>query len=300
MMTRRAPAWVQAASAVTRRVPRGRYYLTALLRGRAAPFIAQLDREIGGAQFECSLADAIAREVCLTGLYEPPVSALVARWLQPDSVVVDVGANWGYFTLLCAALAPLGHIFAIEADPRHHAQLARNVALNGFTHVTTLHAAAGAAAGEVSLVVHAPEDDNRGTTRVAFDARAATDAVACVPIDAIVADVPRVDLVKIDVEGFELQVLEGLEDSLARGRCRAIVLELHPALLREQGLAASSCVARLERHGYRGWTIDLSAGAYRRAARRASDMRGLLLPLPAWQESAWPHLLFLAPGEQLR
>jgi len=74
------------------------------------------------------MGDAIAREACLTGMYEPPLSRLVARCLRRDAVVVDAGANWGYFTLLCAGLAGDGRILALEPDPRQYARLDGNVA----------------------------------------------------------------------------------------------------------------------------------------------------------------------------
>ena len=55
------------------------------------------------------MADQISREVCLTGLYEPPVTRVVQHHLRPGGTAVDLGANWGYFSLLAAAsVGPTG------------------------------------------------------------------------------------------------------------------------------------------------------------------------------------------------
>ena len=64
----------------------------------------RLPWDAGGYWFECDPRDAIAREVCFTGRYEPQETALVRTILRPGMSFVDVGANWGYFTLLAAWL----------------------------------------------------------------------------------------------------------------------------------------------------------------------------------------------------
>ena len=104
---------------------------------------------------------------------------------------------------------------------------------------------------------------------------------------------PRVDLVKIDVEGAEDLVLHGMQAGLAGRRYRAILLELHPGLLQARGVDPESCVRLLRDRGYRGWTIDASPAAYRRAIDPQAPIEPLLRPLDEWRGSAWPHLLWL-------
>jgi FkbM family methyltransferase len=293
------PLWVSIARAVISRMPRGRYAVLSRWRPRRGRFVTQLGIEAGGAWFACDLGDAIAREACLTGLYEPPVTRIVQRWLPRGGTLVDAGANWGYFSLLGAAqVGPAGRVIALEPDPRQFARLRANVALNGLTNVTALAVAAGAREGIATLIGYAEGADNRGVSRVAeIGAAGAHYEVRCATIDALTASCRRVDVVKIDVEGAEPDVLNGMHTGMGERRYAAIVLELHPGLLRGGGIDPAACVEVLASHGYRGWTIDLSAHAYRMAADPRAGIERLLRPLGDWPTMTWPHLLWLAPGE---
>ena len=84
---------------------------------------------------------------------------------------------------------------------------------------------------------------------------------------------------------------------IATARC---FVELHPDLLRARGHSPHACVRALLDAGYAGWTIDQSPGAYRRATSPRIETREMLRPLAEWTTQAWPHLLWLAPGEVLR
>ena len=292
---RETPWSVRGLRAVVRRLPRGRYSVLAALAPTRGRFMARLAADAGGAAFACDMGDQIAREVCLTGLYEPPVTRVVQQHLRPGGTAVDAGANWGYFSLLAApAVGLAGTVIAMEPDPRQFAALAGNIAANGFRHVSAVQAAASAEEGRLSLVGYDEADANRGVSRLAdpsvpgrrFDVRATS-------VDTLTAGCPHVDLVKIDVEGAEDAVLDGMDAGLSSRRYRAIVLELHPGLLRAKGVDPASCVSRLRDRGYRGWTIDLGPAAYRRALDPAVDVESLLLPLDRWGETEWPHLLWL-------
>ena len=278
------------------RMPRGRYHLLSTIAPSRGRFIARLAGDVGGARFDCDLADLLSREVCFTGMYEPPVTRVFRHHAAAGATIADVGANWGYFTLLAAAaVGPAGSVLALEPDPRQFEALARNVALNGYTQVACVQAAASATEGRVTLTGFADEAGNRGVSRIGaadqvegrrFDVRAAT-------LDGLTAASPRVDLVKIDVEGAEDLVLAGMHAGLSARRYRVVILELHPELLRARGVDPETCLQTLADLGYRGWTIDVSPAAYRRALRPETSVDDLLLPLDRWRGTAWPHLVWL-------
>jgi FkbM family methyltransferase len=296
-----APTWIRALGAVVRRMPRGRYRVVSSLRATRPPFVATLARDAGGARFACDLSDEIAREVCLTGCYEPPVTRLLQRRLHAGAVMVDVGANWGYFTLVsAAAVGRSGRVLALEPDPRQFERLDANIRLNAFSHVTATAAAAAARPGSAVLAGYSDDARNRGVSRIDGHAAGPRFDVACVTVDDATATFPRVDVVKIDVEGGELDVLRGMANGLGAERYRAILLELHPELLQQQGQSAGDCVGLLADAGYQGWTIDQSRRLYARAAAAPVPSLDLLRPLDGWSRDPWPHLLWLAPGESVR
>jgi len=296
MIPRGGPPWhIRAARGLMRRLPRGRYRLLASLAPASGRFIGRLAGELGGAGFDCDLADLISREVCFTGLYEPPVTRVFTHYARPGAAIADVGANWGYFTLVAAsAVGPSGSVIALEPDPRQFAALSRNVELNGFAHVRCIEAAAASSDGRVTLAGFADEGANRGVSRIADGGEGGpTFDVRAVRLDAIVPGPDAVDLVKIDVEGAEDLVLEGMRDGLRSRRYRALILELHPGQLRARGIDPAICLRGLADLGYRGWTIDVSPAAYRRALDPGTPIDDLLRPLDHWRETAWPHLLWL-------
>ena len=281
--------------ALVRSLPRGRYRALGALAPRSGRFVAPLAMDIGGALFDCDLGDHIAREACFTGSYEPPVTRIFRHHIGAGGTAIDAGANWGYFALVAAAAVGIrGRVIALEPDPRQTARLSRNLELNAFRHVEAVASAAAAGIGEVRLAGYADGQTNQGTSSIVGAAE--SDDAFVVPttaLDEIAGDSP-VDIVKIDVEGAEDLVLAGMRDGLSSQRYRAILLELHPAHLQARGVDPMICIRLLLDHGYRGWTIDLSPRAYRRAFAPSGSPDTLLQPLDDWRNSPWPHLLWLS------
>jgi FkbM family methyltransferase len=298
------PLWVTLSASALRALPFGRYRAaSALARFARGPFLARLPADLGGASFACDLGDSIAREVCFTGRYEPQETQIARRLLGPSMRVVDVGANWGYFTLVAASLVgPGGRVLALEPHPRLHALLRENVLRNAIAQVTCLELAASDVAGRTGVVAAPIDAGNSGLSRLASCGERADFECAMEPLDAVIARhaLDVVDLVKIDVEGAEPRVLRGMADGLRRRRYRFVLLECHPQALEIAGTSIEACVAVLEESGYRGWHIDHSPDMHRRTARTVVPLSDLLTP---WQHGRvgadWPHLLWAAPGERL-
>ena len=147
------PFSVKALSAIVRALPAGKYLaMNWLAYWPAGPFWWKLPRDVGGCMFRGDLRDLLAREVCVTGRYEPQETILLQYLLGPGHTFVDVGANWGYFTLVGASLVgPSGRVVSVEADPRACRALAANVAKNALSTVTVVEAAADDREGVLTL-----------------------------------------------------------------------------------------------------------------------------------------------------
>ncbi len=173
------------------------------------------------------------------GCYESVQTRAFASRLRPGAVVYDVGAHAGWYTLLAARLVGPSRVVAIEPLARNVAALRFHLARNGFDGVAVLQAAAADAEGEA--VFAAAENSYMG--RLAPDGSV---RVRTVTLDGLVARGvgPQPTLIKIDVEGAELAVLQGARRILRTAR-PLIVLATHHRTL------AEACQAELTAAGYR-------------------------------------------------
>lgn len=166
--------------------------------------------------------NVIGWHAALFGSYEPELRSLMRASLVPGGVAIDAGANAGWHTLLMAkCVGPKGLVLAAEANPPVCRHLERNVAINRFAQVRILCHALGEAEGELSFLDIADEDPGSGSGHVVRgDEAVAANRVAVRPLDALVreAGIARLDLIKIDVEGFEWPVLQGARSTIAKFR----------------------------------------------------------------------------------
>lgn len=296
-----APLWVKAAAQFIRRMPVARYRaVQAVSRHAPAPFWARLPDDLGGCRFRCDLRDALMSEAYLTGRYEPQETALLHRILRPGMTFVDVGANWGYFTLLAFdAVGPSGRVVSVEADPRAVEALRANLDANGLDSGRVFAVAAADRPGRLSMQDYAPGAGELGNFGLA-QATTVTPGgrrfeISARPLDDVLdeAGVERVDLLKMDIEGAEASAIEGLARRLGEGRVTRILLELHEYHLRDLGRSAAEVVSALSAHGYHGWRIDHSPGAHRRAVSARFNPALLLSPLNSGDAlGTWPHVLW--------
>lgn len=211
-------------------------------RNVSRPFLGRMKARLvvrvnGGGRMRVDTADVTGRTIAVTGAWEPHVTDVFSRLLLPGDVCIDVGAHVGYYTLLASRLVgPHGHVYAIEPASTTYAELRRNLALNRVSNVTALNLAAGAADGRGILYDGPPGNAGQASMQepvnMSGDPSARGSEVQVRRVVSVIAPDHhlRVRLVKIDVEGFEFDVLRGLEPLLYAGAHPAVLMELHPAL----------------------------------------------------------------------
>lgn len=184
--------------------------------------------------------DVIGRHIYKYGVHDPSLTAFFESRvrLEAGDVVLDVGANVGWFSLLLASLAPSEvDVFAFEPHPGNRALLEANVAANAPHGVTVVAAAVSDRLGETVLFLYEGENSGRHSLLPLHEGPSV--AARTVTLDGFWADaglgarIPR--LVKIDIEGHEPAAVRGGRGVLER--CPTVVLEFSPALLRSGGLA---------------------------------------------------------------
>ncbi len=176
------------------------------------------------------LDNGVGRPLYSGGTYEHDETCFLTKNLRPGMVFVDIGANLGYFTTLAARLVGnSGRVIAVEPDPDNFRLLELNVKRNGLTNVTALNRALGAAPGEATLF---RSRWNFGDHRLADDktSKRETVTVQVDTVDRIVdrENLPRVDLIKLDVQGFEQQVQKGMLKTLEANPAPVIITEFWP------------------------------------------------------------------------
>lgn len=232
--------------------PRVRRDLFAQLRLRVGSPRAVVAAPHG--RFVVDLRDRwIGRRLFVEGAYEPAECALLSSLVQPGDRVLDVGANIGILSVLASQRAgPTGRVVSVEPDPYNGRLLRRNLALNRCTNVTVCPVAAGAAAGEATLYTSAT---NFGDHRLYADDSAGGRGATVVPVvrldDLYDANGwPYPTVVKIDVQGLELQVVRGLNRAFAAGGPMSVLTEYWPHGMANSGGSAAEFLAYFRGHGF--------------------------------------------------
>ncbi len=302
-----APIWADIAASITRRLPVGKSRLIEwLCRGSDRRFLGKMAAELGGHSFDCCLRDRLARDVFFAGCFAAQEIAFVRAVLRPGMTFVDVGANWGLFTLVAAHLVgKSGRIVALEPDPRILAKLRSNVDRNNLSQVEVFGFAVADREANLTLAAHDHGSDNWGISRlVAHNPTAQkTFTVTSRRLDLLLdeAGLQVADLTKIDVEGAEDMVLAGMDAGLKSYRYRRILLELHPQELAERHRTAHQVAHILLAKGYKGYVFDYSQETIRKAYYNPwlpfSEFVRPLDQLDRWLGNSSTRTVWLAPTE---
>ena len=239
--------------------------------------------------------DIIGSSLATRRVWEPHVTPLVLGLLSEGQVFVDVGAHVGYYALMASKIVgPTGLVYALEPSSANRALLEANVRRSGASNVRLLAIAAGAEPG--GGVLRTPPGADAARMSLSVGDAAEGDPVAILPLADIVddGDAVRLSLVKIDVEGYEDRVLQGLEPLLSRGARPTILLELHAHLNPEVGEpVADFC----RRNGMTPHLIGDDEGFNRRFALPKADVTRAVTPDWIVTSLVEHHELLLVPEE---
>jgi FkbM family methyltransferase len=193
-------------------------------------------------------------ELSERGHYEDAMRRTLEKYLRPGSTFVDVGANEGYFTVIAARRCGIGgRVVAIEPQERLLPVITQNLRLNGFEWATIANVAVSDSPGVVEL--HLAPNINTGGSGLhrQYRYRVPTQQTAAQTLAQILDEqnLERVDLMKMDIEGFEYEALLGSPSVFAQHRVRTLALELHPRILEQRQQNAADITGMLTQHGYR-------------------------------------------------
>lgn len=175
--------------------------------------------------------------------------ALFRRVLRNSHTVIDIGANFGVMTCLFARLAPTSKVFAIEPHPQTAQSLYRNVCTNNISNASCHRFAIGKSEGHVNFTSHSSPASNRIAEA---DYSGATINVPQTTLSTFCENhgINQIDFLKIDVEGAELDVINGAEPLLRRRAIAMGLIEICPGTVARVGVTIDDLIDRLHELGY--------------------------------------------------
>lgn len=191
--------------------------------------------------------------------YEPETTRLFRRLLQPGMTVVDIGAHAGYFSLIGAGcVGPAGTVYAFEPFPASFQQLQRNIALNGYKNIHAVRRAVSDATGVHKFLVNPKGSDRNSLFAGEISWGADSPEVETTRLDDFMEERnwPRVDLIKMDIEGAEHAALAGMKQTLEKCGVRFLITEFSPPSLVAAGCDPQEFLQELANAGFSLYTIE--------------------------------------------
>lgn len=165
----------------------------------------------------------IDHEIAWKGVYEEDTLDFYVTQLKEGQIYVDIGSNIGQHALFASRLVgDSGHVISFEPIRRLYAQQTKSIIKNSIKNITTMNVACGNFTGEA--IIYLRDSNAGGSSLVPFiEEGGVTESVKVVVADSVLNDFQRIDFIKIDAEGFEYEVLQGLGDTLKRHMPRLFI-----------------------------------------------------------------------------
>lgn len=223
---------------------------------RKNPLIIQ---DVQGSKMMLNLENrGICRDLFLNkGLREPECTRILKQELRKGMVVVDIGANIGYYVLQEAKIVgENGKVYALEPEPANFELLKKNITLNNYSPdlVGAYQLAVGDRTGKFSFYIS--ENCNWHTmSELKGEQKSKLKIIDKIEVDTITLDgftenKRPPDFVRMDVEGFEFRILKGMKRMLLANRRIKICMEVHPLLIEQGGEKAESMLKLLSDYGF--------------------------------------------------
>lgn len=211
--------------------------------------------EIEGCRFYIRSSPASIQEY-LFETFEPYTTELFKRAIKPGATVLDIGAQFGYYSLLAAKLTgPDGMVFSFEPVPRNFEVLIKNIEMNNYNDIICpIQKAVGNKRELVTIFLY-EHSDSHGMFRHPTAAVDKTISVECITVDEFLEGRP-VDVIKIDIEGNEPFALEGMEKTISKNKNLILFTELAPIFLRKAGVEPRDYISQLKNLGFKIQIID--------------------------------------------
>ena len=249
------------------------------------PYLSWRDEQIisqtrAGSKFRVRPSDFVENRICFFGTWEPSITHQFENLLKVGDVVLDVGSNIGFYSVLSAKLVgPTGKVLAFEPSRSIRERLNFNLELNQLNNVEVVPQGAWHEPGQAVLNL---VDGNRGSSSLGeISNSSSSESVELSRLDEAVPEelIERIRLLKIDVEGSEWAALQGASGLLDRASNIAVICEVCPERLATLSGSVEELVDFMASRGFSARVIpnDYSVEAY--IAGKVNEPHELQLPL---------------------
>lgn len=173
------------------------------------------------------------------------------KLVRRGAVAVDIGAHIGYYTrILSRLVGRSGHVFAFEPCSENFVVLSKNLSQQQYRNVTVFKKAVGAQNAQAILFI-SPGHSNH-SLNAGFTESVGQEQVEIIPLDLVLEQqrISRVDFIKVDVEGFEIEVLNGMRGIIAKSPDMHMLVEYNARALSAGGHAPLDLLTLIESLGF--------------------------------------------------
>lgn len=192
--------------------------------------------------------NSINKQLILDHVRERKATEIMQDFIEPDDVILELGANIGYYVCMeSKILSDQGYIYAVEPSPDNVALLQANIALNEVKHIEVFNMAMSDKAGTAKLFMgpacnlHSLVDRSDQRERESIEVQ--TDSV-----DHFLQGKKPISFLRMDVEGYETIIFEGMQETLAAPSLRKLFIEIHPMVIEPERMQAF--FQQLQDHGF--------------------------------------------------
>jgi len=192
----------------------------------------------------------------IKGVYEEAETNIIKKLINKGDVVIDIGANIGYYTLIFARLVGNeGKVFAFEPESVNFNLLKKNVELNGYQNVVLVKKAVSNKTGQEKLYLS--EDDKGAHSLIGEIENRKSIQIDCIKIDDYFRNnINKIDFIKLDIEGSEIEAIKGMSSVLKKIPNIILMTEFNSYLLKKSDLEPIEFIKLLRKYEFKIYSID--------------------------------------------
>lgn len=191
-------------------------------------------RDVQGSKMFLNLNDrGISRDLALDRIREPESTKIIHDEIKEGSIVVDIGANIGYYALMESRLvSKKGKVYAIEPSPNNFYFLKRNISLNNYNNIETFQIGIGDKKGTAKMYISAHSNLNSLVSQRNREI-IKTININLTTLDDFFKNKKYPDFIRMDVEGYEYNIIKGMKNTLEAKKPLELFIELHPHIMKK-------------------------------------------------------------------